>query len=76
MQVIDVSKNAGGRNSPLLEECKLIIRELRTKNQQQGNEVCSIGEVDEKYLLMIFIFLVDTAQGRPAGSAVLRQVDA
>ena len=48
MQVIDVSKNAGGRNSPLLEECKVIIRELRTKNQQQGNEVWSIREVNGK----------------------------
>ena len=47
MQVIDASKNAGGcrTNSPLLDEYKVIIRELRSKNQQQGNEVGSTHEV-------------------------------
>lgn len=44
MSAVDTSKNVGGRNSPLVEEYKVIIRELRMKNQQQGNEVCTTCE--------------------------------
>ena len=28
-----------GSRSPTLEECKVLIRQLQLKNQQQGNEV-------------------------------------